>query len=88
MGELEDHPLDQSEFLAALQTRDLVQELLVLRGSDPFEDAVDEIDAHFDDLTVENARFCERFKEQAGSGWWWMRLPKNPSAQAYIVRDW
>jgi hypothetical protein len=49
--------------------------------------AVDEIDADFQDLTVEDGRYRTQFASLAGPGWWWERLPADREALKYILQD-
>ena len=86
--ELEDHPLDQFEYLGALECRDGFQDFLASSGDTRTADLADEIDARFQDVTIEDSRFADHFESQVGTGWWWLRLPKSQEAQAYIFRDW
>lgn len=85
---LEQHPLDQFEYLGALEMRDEVESWLQISGDQRAMDEVDAIDHRFATLTLEDDRFAIRFASQAGVGWWWNRLPSDPAAQDYLVRDW
>jgi len=49
---------------------------------------VDETDADVQLLTVEDAHYAERFSAQAGSGWWWRRVPADPDGLSYLTQDW
>jgi hypothetical protein len=86
--EMEEHPLDQYEYLGALEHRDEVETWLQISGDQAAMDAVDEIDAIFEGVTCEDGRFADHFAAQAGDGWWWNRLPSDPAAQQYLVQDW
>ena len=86
--ELEHGPLDQYEYLGALQNRDEVELRLQLSGDRHMRDIVAEVDARFEAATVEDSRFAERFSAEVGSGWWWRRFPADPRSQAYIAEDW
>ena len=86
--ELEQQPLDQSECLGALQIRDEVESWLQISGDQQAMDEVDAIDHRFATITMEDGRFATRFTLQAGDGWWWHRLPSDPAAQDYLVKDW
>jgi hypothetical protein len=66
--ELADHPLDQYEYLGLPQHRDAIATWPEVRGDSPMMDSVDEIDADFEGLTVEDSRYAERFSAQAGGG--------------------
>ncbi len=88
VAELEQHPLDQFEYLGALQIRDEVQEWVQINGDQAAMDEVEAIDYQFERLTEEDDRFATRFAAAAGSGWWWNRLPSDPSARDYLVKDW
>jgi hypothetical protein len=86
--ELDDHPLDKFEYLGLLSHRDALATWLEVHGDGRTRDTVDEIDADFEALTIEDSRYTERFSAQAGSGWWWRRLPADPEALRYVTRDW
>jgi hypothetical protein len=86
--ELEQHPLDQYEYLGALQARDAVEQWIQTQGDQATFDGVEAIDYRFEVLTAEDDRFAARFTHESGPGWWWMRLPADPSAQEYLVKDW
>jgi hypothetical protein len=88
VSELEHGPLDQYEYLGALQNRDEVELRLQLSGDQHMMDLVAEVDARFEAATVEDSRFGERFSVEAGGGWWWRRFPADPRSQAYITQDW
>ena len=47
-------------------------------GDGQIRDTVDEIDADFEGLTIEDSRYSERFSAQAGHGWWWREFPPIP----------
>lgn len=88
MAELEDHPLDQYEFLGALVCRDALEMWLQIHGESDAWDATEEVDARFESVTADDDRFALHFAKQAGSGWWWGRLPADPAALDYIASDW
>jgi hypothetical protein len=85
--EMETHPLDEFEYLGALQKRDEVEEWLQISGNQQAIDEVANIDARFDDLTEEDGKFASRFSAQAGLGWWWNRVPSDPASRSYIFGD-
>jgi len=85
---IEDHPVDQYEYLCALEDRDAVETWLQTSGDQVAMDAVAEIDALFERVTCEDDRFANRFIVHSGTGWWWKRLPSSPEAQQYIVHEW
>jgi hypothetical protein len=74
--------------LGALQNRDDLELRLQLSGNLHMMDLVAEVDARFEAVTVEDSRFAERFSAEAGSAWWWRRLPADPKSQVYITQDW
>lgn len=86
--EIEDHPLDQYEYLGALEHRDQVETWLQTSGDQVAMNAVSEIDALFERVTCEDGRFAHHFIAHSGAGWWWKRMPSDPEAQRYIVQDW
>lgn len=88
VAELEDHPLDQYEYAGALELRDRLEVWLNVSGDQVAVNAVAEIDARFDDVTCEDDRFAIHFREEAGTGWWWLRMPSDPQAQDYITQNW
>lgn len=88
VNEIEDHPLDQYEYLGALQHRDELELWLQIGGDQAAVDAVADIDARFEALTLDDSRFADHFSAQAGAGWWWERMPSDAEAQQYITQDW
>jgi hypothetical protein len=84
---MEQHPLDQYEYLGALEHRDELELWLQINGEQGAIDAVADIDARFEDLTCEDGRFAAHFASKGGQGWWWNRLPSDPEAQQYIFQD-
>ena len=86
--ELGEHPLDQFEYLGLLSHRDIIAAWLEVRGDNRTRDTVDEIDADFEGLTVEDSRYAEHFSTEAGPGWWWQRVPADPEALSYLTQDW
>lgn len=86
--ELDDHPLDQFEYLGLLSHRDGIATWLEVHGDSRTRDVVDEIDADFEALTIEDSRYAERFSAQAGPGWWWRRVPADSAALSYLTQDW
>lgn len=84
--ELEEHPLDQHEYLGALQLRDELEEWLQISGDREAMDSAALVDARFEDLTDNDGRFARCFPEQAGRGSWWHRLPSDSAAQDYVLR--
>jgi len=83
---MEEHPLDQYEFLGALQHRDEVEMWLQINGDGAATDDVDAIDARLQAVTDEDSRFAAHFAAPAGTAWWWRRFPSDPAAQDYIQR--
>lgn len=88
VGELADHPLDQYEYLGLLQHRDAVATWLEVLSDSRATECVDEVDADFEALTVEDSRYAERFSAHAGPGWWWQRVPADSKALSYLTQDW
>lgn len=88
VGSRDGAALDQYEYLGALQVRDDLETWLNMNGHPAVADSVDEIDSRFEDLTSHDLRFAEHFAAQAGSGWWWSRMPRDSDARQYIVQDW
>jgi hypothetical protein len=88
VDELEHGPLDQYEYLGALQNRDEVELRLQLTGDPHMMDLIADVDARFEAVTVDDSRFAERFPAEAGSAWWWRRFPADPKSQVYITQDW
>jgi hypothetical protein len=88
VDELTDHPLDDYEYLGALVQRDEVELWLQISGDQAMMDAASTIDAEFEEITIEDSRFAEHFSTQAGTGWWWSRLPKAPESLRYITQGW
>ena len=86
--ELSDHPLDDFEYLGLLSHRDVIATWLEVHGDSRTRDAVDDVDADFQDLTVVDSRFAEHFPEHARSGWWWQRVPADPEALGYLTQSW
>jgi hypothetical protein len=86
--EMEEHTLDQYEYLGALEHRDQIEIWLQITGDQAAMDGVADIDARFENVTCEDGRFADHFAAQAGNGWWWKRVPSDPKAQQYIFDDW
>ena len=63
--ELATHPLDQFEYLGLVTHRDALATWLEVRGGSLTRGTVDEIDADFERLTVQDSRFAGRFLAQA-----------------------
>jgi hypothetical protein len=79
--------LDQYEYLGPLEHRDAIAEWLEVHGAGA-NDVVDEVDAEFEALTVEDQRYALHFTARAGRGWWWQRMPSDPVALGYLTQDW
>ncbi len=82
VDELERHALDHFEYEAMLMCRDGVVEELELAGIQALFDRVDELDARFQAVTVDDheSPFAAR-----GVGWWWRRLPANEDSRRYTL---
>ena len=83
---MEDHHPNQWEYFDALCVRD---ELYAWRHRCDRElvDLIASIDARFRNLTREDSRLRARFPAQAGPGWWWGRIPADPTASVEVLRD-
>src|SRR5258708_18908571 len=84
--EIEEHSLDQYEYLGALEHRDEVEMWLQISGDQAAMDAVADFDALFDAVTCEHGRFADHFYAQAGSGGLWELHPADPEAHQYILQ--
>jgi hypothetical protein len=82
--ELADHPLDEFEYEALLQIRDVVADQLQISGSVRARSSVDEADAEFERITQGLDGSGGR---SASRRWWRDRVPTNPRWRAYMERS-
>jgi hypothetical protein len=78
--------LDRHAYLFALQTPDEI-ELCLHHCDRATSDWLAGIDSEFERITREDDRFKDLFPDQAGSGWWWGRVPSDPEVAERILRE-
>lgn len=94
VDELARHALDQFEYEALLLHRSMMDEELILAGSDNLDRVCDEIDARFEELTIDDpgSPFLpggsrQTVPDSQKAGGWWSRVPANPDHRAYTFGE-